>query len=80
MARKIIGKGKNQLDLFPPSLKDMLTANHIVFLFERVVKALDLSCIKNNYGNVGGAYHDPFNMFCVIFTVITRVLVLQIMF
>ena len=66
MGRKIIGENKKQGTFSFCYLRDMLPNDHIVFLFEKLVEKLDISCIKNSYGSRGGSYHDPFNMLCVI--------------
>ena len=53
MGRKIIGENKKQGTFSFCYLRDMLSNDHIVFLFEKLVEKLDISCIKNSYGSRG---------------------------
>ncbi len=48
-----------QAYLLPPSVKDVLGADHPVFFVHRVVERLDLSRFEEAYGDEGGALYAP---------------------
>jgi transposase len=48
-----------QAYLLPPSVKDVLGADHLAFFVHRVVERLDLSRFEEAYGEEGGALYAP---------------------
>ena len=66
MSRQIIENNAKQGKLFGHYHSDFLEKDHEVFIFEKIVRRLDLSPILSNYSSVGGAYHSPDKILGVI--------------
>jgi transposase len=49
----------DQAELLPPSVRDVLGANHLCFFVHGVVERLDLSRFHASYGEAGGQLYHP---------------------
>ncbi|MFV0500468.1 MAG: hypothetical protein ACK5MH_02615 [Bacteroidales bacterium] len=62
---------RNQTDLFPIKLDDMIKANDPVSLLDRLIEGIDIRHIFARYNNKGANANDPKMMIIVIFNAYT---------
>ncbi len=57
---------QHQLSLLPQDLQDMIPADHMVRMVDRIIESIDLSSLRNAYLGGGAPAHDPKMMLKVI--------------
>lgn len=61
------GGNRKQLFLFPPSVEDWLPKDHLARFVVEIVDQLDISSIKDEYGERGSTAYDPAMMIGLLF-------------
>ena len=56
---KFLDYNPEQAYLLPPSVHDVLGSGHLCFFLRRVVAKLNLSALRNEYGEEGGPAYAP---------------------
>lgn len=59
MSTRFLPYNPDQVYLLPPSVRDVLGEDHLVFFVHRVVERLDMEAFTQAYGEEGGALYAP---------------------
>jgi transposase len=59
MSTRFLPYNPDQVYLLPPSVRDVLGEDHLVFFVHRVVERLDVEAFTQAYGEEGGALYAP---------------------
>lgn len=64
--RNVKPYNQNQMELFPPSVRNLIEDDHLCMVVNDVVKELDLSCLYKKFSAEGNRPYHPVMMLKVL--------------